>query len=122
MLIIELFYGVFWSTMFLVIWFNTDAFIYYSQLFNVFENSRLKFSAFLFKPENKFLYYPDFLASQALKEENRFKKFVFKLLSCYLCLNVWITIFVCIFLTNLMLIAPIYLISLVLYLGIKRLL
>lgn len=120
MLFIELFYGVFWSTMLLVIWFNTDAFIYYSQLLGTFENSRLKFSAS--KAENKVLYFSDFLAIQSFNEGNKFKKFIFKLLGCCLCLNVWITIATCLIFSNLWLLAPTYIISLLLYLGIKRLL
>lgn len=119
MLIVDLFYGIFWVLMVSVIWFYTDAFIYYTQLFGIFENTRLKFSTFL--KNNPDSFFPDFLIKQASLEPNRFKKFLLKLLGCPLCLNVWLSVVTAILLNNLLLVAPIYIMSLLILLGIKRL-
>jgi hypothetical protein len=120
MLILDLFYGIFWAVMILIIWFYTDAFIYYAQLFKLFQNIRLEFSTYLISNSDK--YFPDFLFKKSKEQSNLFIKFVLKLLSCPLCLNVWLSGIIALFLNNILLLAPIYVLSLITLLGIKKLL
>jgi hypothetical protein len=119
MLIVDLFYGLSWVLMVSVIWFYTDAFVYYSQLFKLFENTRLEFSTFL--KSNPGFYFSDFLTHKAKKQKNLLIKFMLKLLSCPLCLNVWLSFIAAVLLNNVWLTAPIYILSIVSLFGIKRL-
>jgi hypothetical protein len=105
---------------FAIVWFYTDTFLYYSQLFGIFENTRLRYTAFINKNPDK--YFPDFLHERGLAFENKFIKFLCKLVSCPFCLILWLSLFASLCVLNIFLTAPIYIISLVITFGTKKLL
>lgn len=103
-----------------IIWFYTDTFLYYSQLFGIFENTRLQYTAFINKNPDK--YFPDFLHKRGLLSKNKFIKFLCKLVSCPFCLILWLSLFSSLFVSDILLTAPIYITSLVITFGTKKLL
>ena len=105
---------------FAIVWFYTDTFLYYSQLFGIFENTRLQYTTFINKNPDK--YFPDFLFELGLTSKNKFIKFLCKLVSCPFCLILWLSLFASLFVLNIFLTAPIYITSLVITFGIKKLL
>jgi hypothetical protein len=105
---------------FAIVWFYTDTFLYYSQLFGIFENTRLQYTTFINKNPDK--YFPDFLFELGLTSKNKFIKFLYKLISCPFCLILWLSLFASLFVLNIFLTAPIYITSLVITFGIKKLL
>jgi len=113
------FYCIFWIVFVSVIWFYTDSVLYYTQLFNLFRPLRLEYSAYI--KANPTKYFPDFLFYKSLSVSNVKIKFVLKLLSCPFCTTVWLSALGSIALHNPILIAPLYVISIVLLLGIKNL-
>ena len=103
---------------FAIVWFYTDTFLYYSQLLGIFENVRLQYTSFINKNPDK--YFPDFLHEKGVTFENRVIKFLCKLVSCPFCLLLWLSLFSSLFVSNILLIAPIYITSLVITFGIKK--
>lgn len=103
-----------------IIWFYTDTFLYYSQLFGIFENDRLQYVSYISKNPDK--YFPDFLHEKGLRAENKFAKFLYKLISCPFCTILWLSIFSSFFVLDVFMFAPIYITSLIITLGIKKLL
>ena len=102
-----------------IIWFYTDTFLYYSQLFEIFESDRLQYVSYVSKNPDK--YFPDFLHEKGLRAENKFAKFLYKLISCPFCLIFWLSVGSSLICNNLLLIAPTYVISLFINLQIKKL-
>jgi hypothetical protein len=85
---IEVFFlGLSWILMFLIVWFQTDVFVHYFQLFKLFEKQRIEYAIFV--KENPSLFFPDFLYKLSIKAENRLLKFILKLVSCPFCINFW---------------------------------
>lgn len=119
MLSMDFFYCLFWISGFAVIWFYTDWFVYYTQLFGIAENTRLEYSKFV--RHNKDKYFPDFLYEKSFKTDNRFAKFFLKLLGCPYCITLWFSIIGAFVLNNLVLIAPLYILSLFIFLQIRKL-
>ncbi len=115
---VNFFLGTCWVTAIGIIWFCTDWFIHYSQLFNVFEDLRLRYTSFIMGGEGR--YFPEFLHEISLATDNRFTKFLLKLVSCPFCLLVWLSIAAGIILNHLIFIAPIYVCSLIILLHVKR--
>lgn len=105
---------------FAIVWFYTDTFLYYSQLLGIFENIRLQYTSFINKNPDK--YFPDFLHEKGLTFENRFIKFLCKLVSCPFCLIFWLSLFSSLYVSNILLTAPIYITSLIITFGIKKML
>lgn len=120
MQIVELFYCVLWISFVSIIWFYTDTVVYYLQLLNLKENFRHSFASFVNKYPDKFL--PDYLFSLSLKTDNRLTKFVLKLLSCVFCTTFWLSLIAAFLCTNLLLIGPIYVFSILTILYVKRML
>ena len=116
----EIFYGVFWVSAILTIWFYTDWFAYYTQLFNCASDIRLLYQAY--KLENPDAFFSDFLYAKALATNNRFSKFVLKLISCPLCSGVWLSLIFCFCFSDLLNFAPVYVGSLFVILQIKKML
>ena len=116
----EIFYGIFWVSAFSVIWFYTDWFEYYTQLLGIANKLRLLYQQFRIKQPQA--YFVDFLYARSLTTNNRFKKFALKLISCPLCLLVWLSIIVGIVCNNLLIVAPIYIGALFVTFQIKKLL
>ena len=118
MLTVEIFYGVFWVSAISVVWFCTDWFIYYSQLFNFAKITRLEYEFFIKQNPNK--YFPDFLFEKSLDSNNRFKRFMYKMLSCPFCLMAWLSLIASFICSAFIIAAPVYVISLFILLQIKK--
>ena len=118
MLLADLFYGFFWTCTISFIWFYTDSFLYYSQLFRIFNKTRREFQSYLLTEPN--ILFTDFLAIKASNKSNICKKFILKLLSCVLCFSFWIAVAVCLFIGNIGLTAPVYILTISFLLGIKN--
>ena len=114
---VDFFLGVSWVSFVAIIWFCTDWFSHYSQLFGVFEATRLRYTSFILGGEKR--YFPEFLYSISLDTTNRVCKFGLKLLSCPFCLLAWLSIAAGTLLQSWWLIAPIYVTSLIILLHIK---
>ena len=118
MYLVEIFYYSFWISTLMVIWFQTDWFIHYSQLFGVMEDLRLKYTSFI--KDNPSKYMPDFFYEKALMTSNKYKKFLYKLISCPFCLGFWLAVIASFCIGNFLTTAPIYIISLLVLLQIKK--
>ena len=116
---LDLFYSVFWVSFLSIIWFFTDTLLYYTQLLGWFETIRYQYSSFVSKNQDK--YFPDFLYVQSLKADNRWIKFVLKLASCPFCTTFWLAFFASGICHNFLLLAPIYVITMFVVCGMKRL-
>lgn len=119
MLTAELFYCTFWVTAISIVWFFTDTLFYYSKLLGIFENLMLEYAAYANKHKKEKLFFTDFLFSKALNTESSIKKFLLKVSSCVFCLPVWFSIAASALAGNLMLAAPVYVLSLIMLLKIK---
>lgn len=119
MLTNEFFYTIFWIVTLSIIWFRTDWFVHYSQLFGMCESLRLQFTKFI--QTNSNYYFPDFLYKVSLKIACRWKKFLLKLISCPFCLLFWLSCIGALILNSLVLIGPIYVASLALFLILLKL-
>ncbi len=98
----------FWVVYVMVTWFNTTAFLEYCRLFRILK--WVDYEGYQGMKMNNFgLTYPEFIA-------NRHCNFFTRLLNCPLCLAVWIESILYIFIpTPIAYFAPNYLLSLVLY-------
>ena len=117
---VDLFYCVFWVSFISIIWFYTDTLLYYSQLCGLFEDVRLEYSKYVSNYADK--YFPDFLFYKGLQTDNRFLKFACKLLSCPFCTTFWLSLAAAVAVHNLLLVAPIYVVSMFILLAVKKLL
>jgi len=118
MLVEQIFYSIFWVSTISVIWFCTDWFVHYSQLFKIWENMRLLYTSHILK--NKDDFFPEFLYKQSLKTNNRIHKFLLKLISCPFCLNFWLAVIAGTICKNVLVIGPVYVLSLFILLQIKK--
>ena len=81
--------AIFMISLILLVWFKTDAFNEYCKLFNLNEKFYLnEYNQMLL--DGAFISYPDFLAEYH-------PSFFTKLISCPICLSVWLGIFFSIF-------------------------
>lgn len=119
MLTEEIFYSTFWISMFSVVWFYTDWFLHYTSLLGVALNTRLSYLSYITENPNKF--FPDFLYEKALNTNNQTIKFLGALISCPLCLHVWLSALTFIFYFKICIIAPVYILSLFIVFQIKKL-
>ena len=118
MLIEQIFYSTFWISAISIVWFCTDWFVHYSQLFSIWENLRLQYASHISENKNDFL--PDFLYKKSLKTTNRFSKFLLKLVSCPFCLNFWLALLAGVICKQIIIVAPVYILSLFILLQIKK--
>lgn len=118
MVFIKILLSVSWISFVAIIWLYTDTVLYYSHLFGVFENIRLKATAFIKKNPDK--YFPDYLYSQSLQTKNRKIKFLLKLASCPFCFLVWLSVIAGFIIHNVASIALIYILSLFIVLEVKK--
>lgn len=114
----EIFYSVFWISAVGVVWFYTDWFIHYTQLLNVAKKTRIKYTRYII--ENPKSYFPNYLCSLCENVNNPWLKFVTKMSCCEFCLLWWLSTFAGLWHANLLIIAPVYIISLIIVLQIKR--
>lgn len=119
MLTAEFFYLIFWNVLLSIVWFRTDWFIYYTQLFGIGEETRLSYTSFIQK--NPGSYFPDFLYKRSLLSSNRFQKFFLKMVSCSSCLMFWTSLLGAVWFNDAVLTAPLYVISLFIFLQIRNL-
>ncbi len=115
----QIFYSSLWVASFAIVWFNTDWFVHYTQLFNIFPKSCEDYLAYIAENPDKF--FPDFLHYKSLNISNRFIKFVCKLVSCPFCFLPWLSALTFLYHNKLILVAPIYVISLYITLQIRKL-
>ena len=120
MLMVEIFYCTFWISTISVLWFYTDWFIHYSQLLGIAENLRLQYTTFIKNNSDK--YFPDFLFDLSLKTNNKYIKFIYKLVSCPFCLLFWLAFASSLSCSTVATAAPIYILSLFIVLQIKKML
>jgi hypothetical protein len=118
MQLVELFYCICWVTTISTIWFLTDTWYNYAQAFGVWEEFRKKYVNFVRDKPGAF--FPDFLYKLSLIHPDPGIKFFLKLVSCPFCLIFWLSIAAMFFVGDYLLIAPIYIISLITFLQIKR--
>jgi hypothetical protein len=92
---------------FLLIWLNTEAFVYYGRLFKL--SKFLKIDEFDQDKLNDFtLEYPTWLVK-------KYNSFFTKLITCPWCIGFWVTLISCLFLGTLNLFPTVYLISMTIY-------
>jgi len=96
----------------LLVWFHTDAFLQYLKLLKLGFLFRVN-KYYEYKNINPDISYIDFLA---IKNPNFFTK----LFSCPYCLNFWITLISCFLFKNLFIFALIYMVSVVIYIMLKK--
>jgi hypothetical protein len=118
MLTVEFFYLIFWNVLLSIIWFKSDWILYYSQLLGVAPNFRLQYSKFI--KTNSNLFFPDFLYKCSLDTDNKIKKFILKMISCPVCFLFWSSVIGSSIMQDVRLTAPIYVISLFIFLQIKN--
>ncbi len=119
MAIAQIFYSVFWISAISVVWFYTDWFVHYTQLFGIFEQMRNKYLSYI--AENPDKYFPDFLHTESMGTSNRLKKFAYKIVSCPFCLLVWFALGAAWYCSDIKIAAPIYILSLFITLQIRKL-
>ena len=102
-------------TTILIVWFETDAFIDYCKLFNVFKRLTTNFTLAnnITFPQWLFVTYKNGI-------KNRFTLFLLKLVTCPICLSLWLAIIFGVLLGVWMYIPCFYIISLFTFLLFKR--
>jgi hypothetical protein len=119
MLLVEIFYCAFFVTTLAVIWFKTDWILHYCQLFGLLKSFQINFLNFIAKESDSYL--PEYIYQQSKKSSNKFYKFIGKLVSCPFCVLFWLALGCSLFYGTLLLVCPVYILSLLLFLGIKNL-
>ena len=115
----EIIYSIFLISSISVIWFYTDFVIWYLQLFNLLQDFRDDYRIYVNKHSEHYL--PDFLFHKNLLVKNQYIKFLMKLLSCPFCLIFWLSLFGSLIISNLASVGILYICSLVVTLGTKKL-
>ena len=112
---LNFFYSLSFVTFLLIVWFKTDAFVQYCQLFG------LKFLLLGYE-ENNNLTFPQYLYTKRLITPNKYLQFYFKLISCPICLGFWISLVFGALFCSLLAVPAVYISSLFLYLIFSKLL
>lgn len=120
MLIAEIFYSTFWVSMISILWFYTDTVLHYTQVLGIATEMRLDYMSFII--ENPDRYFPDYLHEKSLESNDSIAKFLAKLVSCPFCLLAWFAILSAIVCSKLIIIAPVYVLSLFIVLQIRKML
>ena len=98
----------------LIIWFKTDAFVEYCNLFGV---------NFFLKDYNQSTAYNlvEYInqIGPHVSREKRMQRFFLKLISCPYCVNVWLSLIGSIFLNNILLLPALYILSLFIFFKLK---
>lgn len=116
----NIFSSVCWIVFFLIIWFQTDWIYHYCKLFKIFKNFQNSFAEFISNDPDS--YFPDYLSQRLTKADNLVLDFISNLITCPFCVTFWL----CLasfypFCLNLVSFAPVYVLSLITFLGIKKL-
>lgn len=120
MLFAEIFYSTFWVSMISIIWFYTDTVLHYTQLLGIAVEMRLDYMSYII--ENPERYFPDYLHEKSLETTDNIIKFLAKLFSCPFCLTFWLAVLSSLVYSKAIIIAPVYVMSLLIILQIKRML
>ena len=118
MLTEEIFYSTFWISMISIIWFYTDTFLHYAQFLGIATEMRLDYMSFIIEHPDR--YFPDYLYEKSLKTQDGVIKFLAKLISCPFCLLMWLAVLSSIIYLNVIITAPVYVLSLFIVLQIKK--
>ena len=102
------------STSLLYIWFETEAFVTYCESFNMFKSLIRSY----YNTVN--LSFPQFLFNNYKNTNNSVFRFVIKLITCPVCLNLWLSFIICTVTGYMSYTFTIYTLSLLLYFTIKR--
>ena len=115
----NIFYGICWNSLILIIWFKTDWIYHYCKLLGIFKNFQTRYSEHIItNPES---YFPDYI-NGIDPETNRALSFLLGLVSCPFCVGFWLSVASMYpFCLNLIDIAPVYVFSLLTFVGIKKL-
>lgn len=107
---VEFFYSLTFTVFFLIIWFKTDVFYQYCELFDM--------HWFLFGyTENSTLTFPQYLYTKRhLITKSKYLLFYFKLISCPLCLGFWLSMLFTTVFSSLLLLPAVYLFSILTFL------
>lgn len=103
----NLFLSIFLNATILVVWFLTNA--YYEYISKVIPSAFVSYESFI--KDNHFLYYTDYLEKK--------NAFISKLFSCPFCLGFWSSLGCSIIYNIVFYICVIYIVSLILFFGIK---
>lgn len=120
MLFVEIFYSTFWVSMISILWFYTDIVLHYTQLLGIATEMRLDYVSFVIEHPNR--YFPEYLYEKSLESQDNFIKFLAKLISCPFCLLSWLALLASIAYCNIIIIAPVYVLSLFIVLQTRRML
>jgi hypothetical protein len=101
-------------TSLLFLWFKTDAFISYCELLGVFKTCIKSY----YHTVN--LSFPQFLFSMYRNHNKPLFRFVIKLITCPVCLGLWLSVAVCVFSSCLPLTFLVYITSLLFYFILER--
>ena len=118
--IFNIFYIICWVVFIMTVWYKTDWILHYCELFNVMNKFTNNFSTYI--KNNPTSYLPDYLDEVLYASNIRFLQFVGKLLVCPFCFGFWLSL-IGVFVTKgaFIDIGPIYVFSLIMFLGIKKL-
>ena len=112
---INFLYSLGFITTFLIVWFQTDAFVEYCKVFGL--------KKFLFGYDNPELTFPQYLYSKRnVFCKNRFSLFYIKLITCPICLSFWLCLISGTIIHNFLAIPLLYVTSLFVYLIFSKLL
>ena len=115
----NIFYGICWNSCILIIWFKTDLIYHYCKLFRLFKEFQKNYSEYIITQPGS--YFPDYL-NNCYSGDNNIIIFFLSLLSCPFCLGFWLSIGAMYpFCLSLIDVAPVYIMSLIMFHGIKKL-
>ena len=119
MLLNEIFYSACWVSLISIIWFYTDVVVEYASFLGFGIQMHLDYLSYTIQYPGRG--FPDYLYDKALDKAGAFTKLVCKLASCPFCLVFWLSLAAALFVGELILVAPIYVLSLFITFQIKRL-
>ena len=120
MILLEFFYSICWINLIMLMWFITDAVYSYLTLFNCLTKLRLSFAVYLTtNEESNFITFLNHKSNEPATTP--LSRFFLKLITCPLCLAMWLSIACCVMWLNIVHIAPLYIISVVIFLLLRKL-
>ena len=112
---LDFFYSIGFIVTFLIVWFQSDAFVEYCKVFGL--------KKFLLGYDNPELTFPQYLYSKRhIFTKNKFVLFYIKLITCPVCLTFWLCLIPGFILHNFLIVPLLYITSIFLYLLFVKLL
>lgn len=119
MILLEFFYSMCWINLIMLTWFVTDAAYSYLTLFNCLTKLRLRFAVYLTTNEDgTFISFLNYESNEP--NTTPLRRFLLKLITCPLCLAMWLSILCCLLWSDVGNIAPLYIISIVTFLLLRK--